>query len=152
MRSGFKILLALMLCCPWGLSAHAQAAYAQSTKSESDAAFVADSTDIPVMPGLVEDLAARVIFDKADGRIIEARLIGRGSVVAESVEESVVEAADFYRESLGQMGWIMSADDPAKPVYCREGERLKIRFMVTEGRLTIDFSLSPALSGQVCGG
>ena len=38
----------------------------------AQSAYLADIDDLPLAPGLVEDTAARVVFDKPAGRIVEA--------------------------------------------------------------------------------
>ncbi|MBT6285832.1 MAG: hypothetical protein HOI96_11720, partial [Rhodospirillaceae bacterium] len=42
-----------------------------SSVSGAQSAYLADVDDLPLAPGLVEDSAARVAFDKPAGRIVE---------------------------------------------------------------------------------
>ena len=87
---------------------------------------------VPVMEGLSENLSHRVVFDKAEGRIIRALLVGN---VARN------QAVSFYREVLFQLGWIEeSAGDEL--VYTRDEEHLTLTFSNTEP-LEIIVSLRP---------
>lgn len=142
MLSRFTIIWALLIFCQLGVSSSAG-----SAEDEGERLFVAGNTDIPVMPGLVENQDARVIFDKTDGRIVEARLMAS----AYASDETVDNATRFYRESLSQLGWILAGGSASEAIFCREGERLKIRFVIAEGRLVVDFSLSPATLPGACG-
>ncbi|HXV74123.1 MAG TPA: hypothetical protein VD713_05275, partial [Sphingomonadales bacterium] len=88
---------------------------------------------VPVMEGLSEVPDSLVVFDKEEGRLIEAALAG--GVAPE-------DAAAFYREALFQLGWALDAETPAMLGFSREGERLLIEF--EEGRpLTLRFRLGP---------
>ena len=91
-----------------------------------------DLSGIPVMEGLVEDFSHRVIFDKAEGRIIRTLLVG--NVTPD-------QALSFYREVLFQLGWIgESAGDGL--VYTRDEEHLTLTFSDTEP-LEVTVSLRP---------
>ena len=92
--------------------------------------FVAGFDDLPLMPGFAEDPGLGVVFDKPEGRIVEAFARGR---------RSEAEAAAFYRETLPQLGW--SAGEGHS--YTREDEVLTLEFETTGGWLTIHFSISP---------
>ncbi len=102
-----------------------------AARSQQDPGFEALS-GIPVMEGLVEDFSHRVIFDKAEGRIIRTLLVGN---VAPD------QALSFYREVLFQLGWIEeSAGDEL--VYTRDEEHLTLAFSATEP-LEVTVSLRP---------
>lgn len=105
--------------------------------SQDEPGFTALS-GVPLMEGLSEVPESLVVFDKAEGRIIQATVAG-------NVPRD--EAAAFYREALFQLGWeqIEATEGEAKQtlVFVREGERLSVEF--TEGAaLEIRFSLGPA--------
>jgi|GEM_PF-3255298 len=54
--------------------------------------------DLPLMNGMIELEEQNLIFDKADGRIIESQII---------LENSTIDKAqNFYRAALPQFGWI----------------------------------------------
>ncbi len=97
-------------------------------------------SDIPLMPGLVEDEAAALVFDKPAGRIIIAHLGGCVDLVA---------ARKFYDSTLPQLGWAPAETQPGASLraYFREGERLAIEFGEEPGGgncLELRFLLSPA--------
>ena len=94
--------------------------------------YVANVEDLPLMPGLSEIAGAGLVFDKPEGRIVEA--YARGSLTPEAV-------LAFYRRSLPQLGWV--AAGPA--AYHREGERLDLAVLGqdTAGTVVLRFSLSP---------
>ena len=91
-----------------------------------------DLSGIPVMEGLVEDFSHRVIFDKAEGRIIRTLLVGN---VAPD------QAVSFYREVLFQLGWI-GENAGNGLVYTRDEEHLTLTFSDTEP-LEVTVSLRP---------
>lgn len=92
--------------------------------------FLSVSPDLPVMEGLSEIEEEAFVFDKPEGRILEAYAIG-------AVTQDAVIA--FYRETLPQLGW--SAIGPAS--YVREGEMLVMSFTPGTSNLTVRFSLQP---------
>jgi hypothetical protein len=94
--------------------------------------FVADVEDLPLMPGLSEIAGAGLVFDKPEGRIVEA--YARGSLTPEAV-------LAFYRRSLPQLGWVAAGS----AAYHREGERLDLEVLGqdTAGTVVVRFSLSP---------
>ena len=92
--------------------------------------FVAGIEDLPLMGGLIEDGDAGLVFDKPEGRIVEAYATGE-------VTASAVRA--FYTATLAQLGW-QASDDGA---YQRDDESLRIIISGVDGALTVQFSLSP---------
>ncbi len=112
--------------------------------------FVAGISDLPLMEGLSARPEAGFVFDKPDGRIIEAVAVGKVSAPG---------VADFYRQVLSQLGWrrdagaggqaedgTSSADGPGYRehlYFVREGERLRVSIADREGRVTVRFSLVP---------
>ena len=93
-------------------------------------AFVSGTEDLPLMAGLVESPEAGLVFDKPEGRIVEAWASG-------AVERGAVEA--FYAETLPALGWI-----PAGALeFTREDEALRITITEEGGAVTVRFSLSP---------
>lgn len=102
-----------------------------STASYAADAFFADLEELPIMSGLVENQAAAVTFETANGRIIEVE--ASGTVSAEEVVE-------FYSETLPQLGWEKVGDI----AFQRDQERLTLRITdVGAGRVLVAFSLSP---------
>jgi hypothetical protein len=92
--------------------------------------FVAGTEDVPLMPGLKPLPNSDVVFDKPEGRIVEAR--AEGVTTREKVEA-------FYTASLPPLGW--------KPVgrdtWQRDAERLRLDFTNSGSRLAVGFTLSP---------
>ena len=92
--------------------------------------FVAGTEDVPLMPGLKPVPNSDVVFDKPEGRIVEAR--AEGATTREKVEA-------FYAASLPPLGWKPAGRD----VWQRDAERLRLDFAGSGGRLAVGFSLSP---------
>lgn len=111
---------------------------AESSQEE----FLLGATDIPLMPGLSEDEATTVFFDKPAGRIMIAR---PGGCI------DPAEARLFYGTTLPQLGWL-PAEGVSGLIYLREDERLTLEFAVgsADDCMALDFILSP-VSGRVAG-
>jgi hypothetical protein len=92
--------------------------------------FVAGTEDVPLMAGLKPVDGSSLVFDKPQGRIVEAQAKGR-------VSRDKVRA--FYTGTLPQLGWAASGDG----VWLREGETLRIDLAGRDGDLTVGFTLSP---------
>ena len=92
--------------------------------------FVAGTEDVPLMPGLAPIAGSDLVFDKPEGRIVEAQARG-------AVSRSTVQA--FYASSLPQLGWKKVGVDQWR----RDAERLKLDFRGEDGHLTVGFTLSP---------
>ncbi len=98
--------------------------------SGAKGSFLAGLDDLPLTPGLREIKDAGVVFDKPEGRIVEAYAEG---------EVSVAKVRSFYAATLPQLGW--RAEGPGR--YRREGEVLSIGFRAAGKGLTVRFFLSP---------
>ena len=94
------------------------------------AEYVAGTEDLPLMPGLAAVAGSSLVFDKPQGRIVEAQATGK-------VKRSDVQS--FYGATLPQLGWTPAGAD----AWRREGEQLHLDFHGRDGDLTIGFSLSP---------
>src|SRR5579872_2945578 len=88
--------------------------------AEEAPGFLAGTEDVPLMPGLSNDPATLVVFDKPQGRIVEVEATGK-------VTRAAVET--FYAESLPPLGW--SADGERR--WVREGEGLRFSFKGRDG-------------------
>jgi hypothetical protein len=93
-------------------------------------AFLKAAADLPLMPGLAEVEGAGVLFDKPDGRIVEAYAFGE--VAAAAVRR-------FYAETLPQLGWRARGGMNFE----REGERLTLTLGGRDGALTVRFDIVP---------
>lgn len=98
--------------------------------AEEGTGFVGGFEDLPLMAGLAEVVDARVIFDKPDGRIVEAFAVG--DVDADAVR-------NFYAGALPQLGW-RQVDAGS---YQREGEVLRIEVEERDGGTAVRFAISP---------
>ena len=92
--------------------------------------FVAGTEDVPLMPGLRPVPNSDVVFDKPEGRIVEARV--EGALTREKVEA-------FYAASLPPLGWKPAGRD----IWQRDTERLRLDFAGSGSRLAVGFTLSP---------
>jgi hypothetical protein len=92
--------------------------------------FVAGTEDVPLMPGLSPVADSSVVFDKPEGRIVEAQAKGK-------LERDKVRG--FYAATLPQLGWKAQGDD----AWGREGEELRLDFAGQDGNITVNFTLSP---------
>jgi hypothetical protein len=94
--------------------------------------------DLPLAPGLKEVPGSALVFDSAQGRIVEGYAAGK-------VERQKIVA--FYGATLAQLGWTEFA--PGR--FHRESEELTIEFTTptSDGDLgnTVRFALSPNKSG-----
>ncbi len=92
--------------------------------------FVAGTEDVPLMPGLTLITGSDLVFDKPEGRIVEAQAEG-------ALTRVKVQA--FYASSLPQLGWKKIGINQWR----RDAERLKLDFQGEDGHLTVGFTLSP---------
>lgn len=95
--------------------------------------YMPGTEDVPLMPGLAADDAASLVFDKPQGRIVEAA--ARGAVSRHAVMA-------FYEESLPQLGWRRTGTSTRKS-FERDGERLSLDFDGRDGNLQVAFTLAP---------
>ena len=86
--------------------------------------FISVIEDLPLMPGLTEDVGEAMVFETSTGRVAEAQATG------------VLPIADvkrFYEEALPQLGWVSEGSAGFR----RGGEQLRI-----------DVSSNPQVAGQ----
>jgi hypothetical protein len=102
--------------------------------SLTQSVYVPGTEDVPLMPGLASDDGASLVFDKPQGRIVEAA--ARGAVTRHAVME-------FYQESLPQLGWRAAASKSGSKSFERDGERLSLDFDGRDGNLQVAFTLAP---------
>ncbi len=93
--------------------------------------YVAGIGDLPLMDGLTEDPDSAIIYDKPEGRIVEA--VAHGNVTSDDVES-------FYRTTLTQLGWQATGDNLS---FSREGELLTIDVVEQDSGTVVSFSLAP---------
>ncbi len=88
--------------------------------------------DLPLMQGMVENKEKSVVFEKPQGRIVEAFAIVKA-------KKSTIET--FYKQSLPALGW----KHHKRLTFSREGEQLTISIAKTGKRHEIRFSLKPKI-------
>ncbi len=115
---------------PLAAAALLAAVAALTDTAAAEEAFVAGVVDLPLMAELAEVPGLSVVFDKPDGRIVEAA--ARGRVAASAV-------ARFYDATLPQLGWVKTA--PLR--WTREGEVLALELVSEGSLLTVRYSISP---------
>lgn len=97
--------------------------------------FLSAVEDLPLMSELDEIKGSVMVFDSAQGRVVEAMATGTVG------EDAVLQ---FYSATLPQLGW--TEKSPGQ--FSREGEVLKLEFLKTEDGgtaiTTLHFMLSPA--------
>lgn len=91
--------------------------------------FVPGIEDLPLMEGLRVE-GDELVFDTPEGRIVQVEAAGPGS--AEQIQA-------FYGEVLPQLGWQRTS----KGVFARDNEMLSLVIGERNGRVRIQFSLSP---------
>jgi hypothetical protein len=96
--------------------------------------FVPGTEDVPLMPGLIVQANSGVVFDKPQGRIVEAK--ARGRLKRAQVRE-------FYAATLPSLGWSRDGE-----VWRREGEVLAIVITGSDGDVMVAFSLKPRQGGK----
>ena len=106
-----------------------------ATAARADS-FVAGTEDVPLMQGLVPVESGALVFDKPEGRIVEAQ--ARGKLARSAVR-------DFYRATLPQLGWQALAGNSWR----REDEMLRLEIRGRDGDVTVGFTLSPYKEPQI---
>ncbi|MGH7124650.1 MAG: hypothetical protein ACREFI_09785 [Stellaceae bacterium] len=91
--------------------------------------FVPGTEDVPLMRELAPVKDSDIVFDKPEGRIIEAS--ARGKVTKAAVRS-------FYASTLPQLGWKSSGES-----WTRETETLHLDFAGHDGDLWVTFTLVP---------
>lgn len=106
------------------------AAFAEAEKPQNQAYFSV-LTDIPLMPDMKEMTDQAFVFDKAEGRVVEA--VGLLSV------SSSLNATEYYKIALEQLGW-----KPLKTgVFQRNNEQLVVKAEKLAHGVLVSFQLSP---------
>lgn len=95
----------------------------------ADSGYLADVDDLPLPPGLSEDDSARVVFDKPEGRIVEAQATGSGTPAG---------VEDFYAGALPALGWQARGngawsrgDEVLQLTISQDGPQVVVRYLIT---------------------
>lgn len=119
---GKRIIIAALVI-PWFLSLTPIMGHAED-------GFLPGVEDLPLMPELRELPEARLIFDKPDGRLVQAMASGDISPAA---------LWRFYDETLPQLGWHRRA----RGHFVRDGEELHISAKKSGETLMVRFAIAP---------
>ncbi len=84
----------------------------------ADAAFVEGMDDVPLYDGLSQITQDDFSFGNEETRLLEAYLTAKKLKFA--------KVAEFYKESLPQLGWIYQGNRGNDLVFYREGETLEV--------------------------
>jgi hypothetical protein len=95
------------------------------------AKFFQELSDVPLMPGMVELEGSGMVFDKPEGRIVQAAAAGHG------VSEPQIRR--FYDQALPQFGWKKS--DAA--VFVRNNEKLQLDIPLQNGQPILQITVEP---------
>jgi hypothetical protein len=96
----------------------------------SAATYVPGTEDVPLMPGLTAIADGPLVFDKPQGRIVQAS--AKGAVRRADV-------LSFYAASLPSLGWQKKTPERFE----RDGEQLSVDFSGKDGNLVVGFTLKP---------
>lgn len=132
--SVLRALLCSLLLCPVAVSG---SVYAQSGDGlsglDGEATFFSSLEDIPLMPGLSELPGQGMVFDKPEGRIVEALALTEGIPHKDILV--------YYGGTLPQLGWGRVSDTR----FFREGEVLEISFSIVPEGEAVRFLIRPVL-------
>lgn len=127
----FALCVAMLLSmAPVSSTVNAQDMSAQQKAPE----FFSSLQDIPLMPGLLEITEETLVFDKPEGRIVEATTLMDKGLQQEQV-------LSFYQATLPQMGWSRSAANH----FLRGQEQLYISFDLRDEDKIAKFMIQPML-------
>lgn len=97
--------------------------------------YLASLPDIPLMPQMQRVTDSDVLFDKAQGRIIE-----------ESVEAPHLTREDvvkFYAATLPELGWVPVSSTQNTSRFLRNGEQLIVNLEKLGSEAVVAFAVSP---------
>ena len=97
----------------------------------ADQLYLSYLPDVPLMAGMAELPEQTLVFDKAEGRVIET------AVFAPDAAQNDVMA--FYGKTLPSLGWQSLGPDR----FLRNGEQLIVKWDKVSGGAIVRFSLSP---------
>ncbi len=96
-----------------------------------EAGYLRYLPDVPLMAGMSEQQEQAMIFDKAEGRVIESIALA-GTSSAKDVQE-------FYQRTLPQLGWKQAS--PQR--FLRNDEQLIVKWEKLPDGPIVRFSVSP---------
>jgi hypothetical protein len=96
--------------------------------------YLSVESDLPLPPGLVEELDSSLSFNKLEGRIVESEARGKLSKDA---------AVSFYNTTLPRLGWKKHNTGGYLFSWLRSGEVMQIAFVEKNNTLIVRFSITP---------
>lgn len=103
--------------------------------AQAQTRYLVSLPDIPLMPRMVELKDSGVIFDKAEGRIIEE------TVKAPNL--SITEVIKFYNDTLPALGWRPAGSTKTLARFSRNGEQLVVNLEKLGSEALVSFAVSP---------
>ncbi len=106
-----------------------------AASAQAETRYLASMPDIPLMPQMTEIKDSRIVFDKAEGRIVE-----------ETVKTANIRPADifkFYNETLPALGWTHILSTPVLARFSRNGEQLIVNLEKLQTESLVSFAVSP---------
>lgn len=121
MAKRFLYLFCAIVLCLAPVAIHAQ-----------DVTFFTNLNDVPVMADLAELPNEGFVFDKPEGRVIEAIAVGTHDVSDQDI-------ISYYTQTLPQFGWNPTSTNS----FIRGKERLELAISQDETAVHVHFILSP---------
>ena len=98
--------------------------------------YLSEMSDIPMMPGMVEQDGGGFVFDAPDGRVVEE--------VVFLEKKNPNDVLGYYSAVLPQLGWIARKSG----VFSRNNEQLTVNIDKVGGGVKVTFRLSPQPSPE----
>ena len=90
--------------------------------AEQPTTFIEGMDDVPLPQGMSQITQDDFSFGNEETRLLEAYL----TPAAKQTKTSFAKIADFYKESLPQLGWIYQGNRGNDLIFYREGETLEV--------------------------
>lgn len=116
------------------LAALGLAVFLASQGLAGDPQYLAAVADLPLAPGLVEEIDAGISFDKPEGRIVVA--VARG-------DATLSDVVAFYSAALPALGWLKLDEAEAGSRWRRDDEILSLDIVDGGQPLVVRFSIAP---------
>ncbi|MGB0719300.1 MAG: hypothetical protein ACPGRX_02440 [Bdellovibrionales bacterium] len=104
-----------------------------------DAVFFRAIPDIPLPAGFDEITGESLVFDKEEGRIVQALAIAPVGAATAYTQLGEGIVFDFYAQSLPQLGWRALG----RGAYSRKDERLAITIEQSDSFLILSITVAP---------
>lgn len=105
-------------------------------QNQENQAYLQYLPDVPLWPGAREIEDQSVVFDKEEGRVVEA--------VVDIEKTSEKSALNYYAKALPALGWTSMRPG----LFVRNGEQLVVKWEKVQGGAILRFSLLPNVAGK----